>query len=227
MTLLKALPLLPVLAVQGLRVRRTTPRLPEAPGPRHGVVAGSAQPYRVAVLGESTAAGVGADAMDDSLAPHLARELNRRSGREVRWQVAGRSGATARRTIEELAGQVEAADLVVVVLGINDLLELTRLAAFERDLAELLAMIDAPQMIVTGVPPVDRFPTLPQPLRRIMGERARDLDRIMAKVAGERHAPMELPMEAATIFASDGFHPSGQGYALWAEQLATRPLTGL
>ncbi|HLM69468.1 MAG TPA: hypothetical protein VK358_18145, partial [Longimicrobium sp.] len=47
--------LAPVLVLQGKRVRRTTPRLPEAAGPRTGAVAGRGAPVRLLVLGESTA----------------------------------------------------------------------------------------------------------------------------------------------------------------------------
>ncbi|KAB0649370.1 SGNH/GDSL hydrolase family protein, partial [Burkholderia diffusa] len=48
----------PLLLMQGRRVRRVTPRLAEAAGPRDGT-AGDGPPLRVLVLGDSAAAGVG------------------------------------------------------------------------------------------------------------------------------------------------------------------------
>ena len=52
--------LFPLIAYQGRRVRRTTPRLPEASGPASGQY-GQGQPVTsLLVIGESTAAGVGA-----------------------------------------------------------------------------------------------------------------------------------------------------------------------
>jgi len=48
----------PLLVCQGIYVRRVTPKLPEADGPRSGE-AGSGALLRLLVLGDSAAAGVG------------------------------------------------------------------------------------------------------------------------------------------------------------------------
>jgi hypothetical protein len=61
------LPLFPVLLIQGLGVRRQTPRLPEACGASSGLIAGSGQPIRLITLGESTVAGVGATTHEEAL----------------------------------------------------------------------------------------------------------------------------------------------------------------
>ncbi len=50
--------LAPLLLWQGRHVRRVTPRLPEAAGPRAGTT-GHGPPLRLLVLGDSAAAGVG------------------------------------------------------------------------------------------------------------------------------------------------------------------------
>lgn len=226
-----AVPLAPLLAAQALWVRRTTPRLPEAAGPATGSTAGgtcpchapASPPIRLAVLGESTAAGVGVGTHDEGLAGHLAADLARRTGRPVTWQVAARSGATARRVVADLVGGLAPADLAVVALGVNDLLELTRLRAFERDLTELLTLVPAEHVLVSAMAPVGRFPALPRPLRTVMGLRARALDEVIARVAGERYAPAELPVEAEGFFAADGFHPSARGYQAWAAALLSKP----
>ena len=72
------IPVAPVLFVQGKRLRRDTPILPDAALPWHGTVAGP-DPLRLLVLGDSTAAGVGADTQDDALPGNLARELSART----------------------------------------------------------------------------------------------------------------------------------------------------
>ena len=51
----------PLLICQGMYVRRVTPKLPEADGPRSGE-AGSGALLRLLVLGDSAAAGVGVPA---------------------------------------------------------------------------------------------------------------------------------------------------------------------
>ena len=52
--------LFPALIVKGVRLRRRIPKIPEAAGPTQGAVAGREPALRLLVLGESTAAGVGA-----------------------------------------------------------------------------------------------------------------------------------------------------------------------
>src|SRR5689334_20066239 len=66
--------LVPLLALQGRRVRRVTPRLPEPPGPRAGL-AGDGPPLRLLILGDSSAAGVGAPSQDEALSGRLVSEL--------------------------------------------------------------------------------------------------------------------------------------------------------
>ncbi|MEV7012742.1 SGNH/GDSL hydrolase family protein [Streptosporangium sp. NPDC051022] len=260
--------LAPVLAVQGLRVRRGTPRLPEAAGARAGTAsapgtargaaqgtealpgtaqgtargtargaaqgtetvsgAGAGEPLRVAVLGESTAAGVGVTTHEEGLAGCLARALAVRAARPVSWQVAARSGINTRATTAELVPLLESADAVVAVLGVNELLELNWPSRFGRQLRELVGTvrgrIPGVPIVVTGMPPVSRFPALPQPLRAVMGLRARALDRVMretaADVAGVTYAAVDVPAEPAGFFARDGFHPSARGYEVWAGGLA-------
>ncbi len=90
-----------LLAAQAVYVKRTTPRLPGAAGPTDGVVEGAGEPFRLAVLGESTVDGVGAATHEEALTGCLARELAN-GGRAVRWQAAGRTGANARTVRAEL-----------------------------------------------------------------------------------------------------------------------------
>lgn len=230
--------LAPVLVAQGRRVRRTTPRLPEAAGPRTGEVAGRGAPVRLLVLGESTAAGVGAADHAQGLAGQVARSLAAETGRPVRWRVLGRNGATAASAREELLLPAEdvAADVVVVALGVNDTL---RLHAPARWSAELRRLVDAVRercgpvpVVLAAVPPMGRFPALPQPLRSVLGMRATLLDRAAARLArevdGVRHAAMPLPPGAVDgFFCEDRFHPSPAGYAQWGAALGQAAATAL
>ncbi|HEX6040967.1 SGNH/GDSL hydrolase family protein [Longimicrobium sp.] len=222
--------LAPVLVAQGRRVRRTTPRLPEAPGPRAGEIGGDGAPVRLLVLGESTAAGVGAADHQEGLAGQVARGLAAETGRPVRWRVLGRNGATADATRQSLlarAADVEA-DVAVIALGVNDTL---RLHAPARWAADLRALIDDVRarcgpvpVILASVPPMGRFPGLPRPLRTVLGLRATVLDRAAARLAAGmdavHHVPVPLPPEdEARFFCTDRFHPSPYGYALWGAAL--------
>ena len=222
--------LAPVLVLQGKRVRRTTPRLPEAPGPRTGEVPGQGAPVRLLVLGESTAAGVGAADHGEGLAGQVATALAAETGRPVHWRVIGRNGATAATTRQELLAPAAgvAADVVVVALGVNDTL---RLSSPGRWAAELRRLVDevrgrcaGASVVLAGVPPVGLFPGLPQPLRGVLGLRASVLDRAAARLAGTMEAVrhVSVPLLPGTVddfFCADRFHPSPHGYAQWGAVL--------
>ncbi|WP_344436607.1 SGNH/GDSL hydrolase family protein [Actinomadura bangladeshensis] len=233
------IPLAPVLAVQAWRTVRRTPRLDPAGGDEHGFVPGAnpgtGRPaFRVVVIGESTAVGVGASRHAEALPGFLAEALRDRLRRSVAWSVSGENGATARRIT---AGLVPPAggtrpdlvpDLVVITTGINDLIRRRPLRRWAADVTELVGAVreryPGAGVLVAGMPPVHRFPALPRPLRYVLGARARTMDRIMrdaARAGGAVHAPMDEAMARDRgLFASDGFHPSPAGYRAWAHDLA-------
>ncbi len=225
-----AVALAPVLVVQGTGVRRRTPVLPEAAGPRSGVVGGGGPPLTVAVVGESPAAGVGVPTQDDALAARFAAALAAGTRREVHWRLSARTGTTAERAtprlVPALAGP--AADAVLVQLGVNDTLRLRSRAAWRRDVTALLdalAPLVAPDgvVVLAGLPDLAAFPTLPQPLRGVLGRHARALDRELGVLAsarpGVQHAPAP-PLSGADHFAADGFHPNAAAVREWAAALA-------
>jgi lysophospholipase L1-like esterase len=219
--------LAPVLLAQGLYVRRTTPKLGGATGPVAGLVPGKGGTLRLLVLGESTVDGVGAASHEEALTGQLAHALARRTGREVAWQAVGKTGANARVVHDELLGLACPADLVVIALGVNDTIKLRSAAAFRRDLLRLIVALrrrlgPAP-VFLAGVPPMGRFPALPQPLRAVFGLRSAALDTAAASLA-ELPDVGYVPISAALLdpdcFAADRFHPGPAGYRIWADQLA-------
>ncbi|MFA1545271.1 SGNH/GDSL hydrolase family protein [Actinomadura chokoriensis] len=228
------IPLAPVLAVQAWRTVRRTPRLDPAGGDEHGFLEGAdpgAGPtFRVVVIGESTAVGVGASRHAEALPGFLAEALRERLRRSVAWSVSGENGATARRITGGVVPPADgsAPDLVVVTVGINDLIRRRPLRRWAADMAELVGVLRSrygqATVLVAGMPPVHRFPAIPQPLRYVLGVRARTMDRIMreaARAGGAVHAPMDEAMARDRgLFASDGFHPSPAGYRAWAQDLA-------
>ncbi|TYK49401.1 SGNH/GDSL hydrolase family protein [Actinomadura decatromicini] len=230
---LTLIPLAPVLLVQAWRTARRTPRLDPAAGDEHGFAQAAgpdADAYRVVVIGESTAVGVGASRHAEALPGFLAEALRDRLRRGVAWSVSGESGATARRVATGLVPPPggDRTDLVVLAVGINDLIKRRPLRRWATDLADLLGVLRGryagATLVVAGMPPVHRFPAVPQPLRLVLGARARAMDRIMrdtARAAGAVHAPMDEAMARdRALFAADGFHPSPAGYRAWAEGLA-------
>lgn len=220
----------PLYWFQGRRVRRTTPRLDEAPGKRAGVVPGSAPALRIVGLGESPMAAVGLERQADGLVPQVARRLAAARGRRVEWRTAARSGATAGFTRKSLLTQLDAGgiDLAIVTLGVNDCLAMTSTTQWCRELKQLASAIrsrlDPETIIFTGVAPMRHFPALPVPLATMLGLRARLLDALLARFAESDaafvHAPMSFAAHPDGLFCRDGFHPNESAHRLWADQVA-------
>ena len=170
----------PVLLGQGRRLRRETPRLPEAPLPWEGRVdgrggegGGGAPPLRLLVIGDSTAAGVGVDHADLGLGGRLAEALSTRTGRPVQWWRRAATGATARDLVRRfLAPALEQPyDLVFLTVGANDALGLRSARAFRRDPSAAFSRGRSPRIPTQRcscrhLPAFFRFALLPDPLRR-------------------------------------------------------------
>ena len=224
-----AVALSPVIVWQGVRVRRATPRLPEADGERAGIVgAGSGAPLRLLVLGESTAVGVGVTDQRDGLGFRVAGELARRTQARVEWHVVGRTGATVAQVtsslLHDLPGDL---DLVVVVFGVNDTLRLRSRRAWRRQIGQLLdavtpSVATTGRIAILGVPHFATLPALPQPLRTILHWHALALDRELHTVIARRrrcvHVP-SIPLPVGDFLSHDRFHPNAVAYTVWATHI--------
>lgn len=214
----------PVLIAQGTRLRRDTPRLPDAAQPWQGTLPGP-DPMRLLVIGDSTAAGVGAPTQLDALPGNLARELQARSGRGVAWRAVGENGATSRDLIERYLDDATASsfDVVFLSIGANDALGLRPRWAFRRDIRALLSRLRAASpdatILVSSLPAFFRFELLPNPLKFNLYLHSQSLeDAARAVVAGLDNVHMSPPPPPYTegFFATDLFHPSAAGYRDWA-----------
>ncbi len=222
----------PVLLWQGLRVRRRALRLPEAEGARVGVAGTGPVCLRVLIVGDSSAAGVGAPTQSQALAGRLSEALSQRLGGSVVWQLVARTGRTTRDAVDVLKTvRLHPADVMVTALGVNDVVARVptrRWLAHLEKLDWLATRRAGVSFIVhSGVPPMHAFPLLPQPLRWSLGAQARHYNEALAHWADAYpdRTMLPLPFEdqltsAGTLMAEDGFHPSPAVYALWAEQLA-------
>ena len=223
------LALAPLLVAQAIATRRRAPVLPEAEGEREGLVGGNGgEPLRLLVAGDSSAAGVGVARQDDAVVGHLVRTLHRAIERPVAWMLRARSGLTTKGVLALLRDSPSLrADVAVVISGVNDVIDQVPTARAVRDrtaLADwLLGEVGVRHVVFAPLPPIDRFPLLPEPLRRVMGGDARRHDAALARWAATRsdvsHAPIAVELDAAGM-ASDGFHPGGPVYRACGEALA-------
>jgi lysophospholipase L1-like esterase len=221
--------LAPLLVAQAVATRRRAPVLPEAEGAREGIAeGGDALPLRLLVAGDSSAAGVGVAHQEQAVVGHLVPALQRATGRPIAWALRARTGLTTRGVHALLAQAAPfAADVAVVITGVNDVIDQVPARRAIRDRARLadwlLGNTGARHVVFAPLPPMHRFPLLPDPLRRILGGDARRHDDALARWAATRrdvsHAFIAVELDAAGM-ASDGFHPGEPVYRACGEALA-------
>jgi lysophospholipase L1-like esterase len=216
--------LFPVLACQGLYARRKVGGLPEASGRRSGT-SGKGPEVRLLIVGDSSAAGVGASNQDEALLGHMRKRLCQTN--RVIWQVDAKTGATTADTIKRLRDRpAEKFDIVSVSLGVNDITGLVPLSIWIAQQRVLMGLLqdkfEADVICVSGIPPLGAFPVLPQPLRWILGCQAARFDqRLRALVASRiecRFVDMSYDLDAS-LMSADGFHPGPKIYSEWGRRV--------
>lgn len=220
--------LAPILYWQGVRAKNRILRLPEASGEKYGMVGDDGSYKNLLLIGESTVAGVGVNDYQQSLAYYLARELANQTEQGIGWHAVGKNGTTAKKLHQTLLAQglARAPDVVVIVLGVNDTKGLSSIKEWQSNLRQIVVDIrdikpDMP-IVFTGVPNINDFPALPNPLRFVLGVQSRVLDKVLCSVCDEFGVSYcEVPKPSGDhYYAQDGFHPSEAGYQAWAKYLA-------
>lgn len=222
--------LLPLSGLQGLQLRRTALRLPEASGASTGVC-GQGEDLHLLALGDSIIAGVGTGTRERSLPVQFACALAESRKRSVHWYIEGANGADLADLLRTLQGlpHDQRADVILISIGVNDVTGLSSTRYWRSQFNQLVIKLRGrwPQarVIFAGLPPMEMFPLPPQPLRFTLGRRAATLDSIaegiIASQPGMLHIPTKInPHEQD--FCEDGFHPSAKSCAYWAAVLAQR-----
>lgn len=239
-----------VVAVQLMRLQRIE-FLPGHPGfyINHVVLsrAGASRGprLRLAVLGDSTTAGVGVQRAEDALPYLIARHLADAEARAVHVVSYGWAGARVAdlartqlpRALEPLrATETDAflpgADVVAIVIGANDATHNTPPGRFRADLRTTLQGIRAAapdaRVVLAGIPAFRGALPKIQPLIFLADQYARllrPISRSEALRAGvayadlASHVPPRLRGRTDAL-SSDQFHPSVVGYSAWAEVIA-------
>lgn len=198
-------------------------------------------PLRLAVLGDSTAAGVGAGTVEGALPVLVAERVAPALDRAVQVVGHGVSGARTEQVRTEqvplLAPGEGTPDVVLIASGSNDVTHLTPPWRLRRQTTALLTAASgaaggAP-VVLAGIPQFRGAGAIPVPLRWVVIAYARPLrDAQRAAVADAREAGVdahyvEIAREASPRFAgvpdamsADDYHPSAVGYGFWADAIA-------
>jgi lysophospholipase L1-like esterase len=194
---------------------------------------GSEEPIQLAFLGDSTSVGLGTDHPWQTPGVVLATGLAAIAGRRVQLRVYGRVGAQS----EELEGQgkrlledVEAPDVVVIMVGANDVTHRKRLSEAVRSLDAVVRRLRevGTEVIVGTCPDLGTIEQIPYPLRYLARRFSRELaaaQTIAVVEAGGRSVSLgdllgpEFAARPKEMFSSDKFHPSATGYAQVADAM--------
>jgi len=190
-----------------------------------------ARPLRLVLLGDSSALGVGVDRITDTVGGHLAGLLTRERARRVELSSVGVSGSRS----ADLATQVARAllgippDIAVVLVGANDATGLRRPNDAAAHLAAAVRRLrEAGVAVVVGTcPDLGAARAFAPPLRQVIGWLGRRVAYAQARAAEQAGASVvDLAGETGPVFRADpgtlcydGFHPSADGYQLWAHAL--------
>jgi lysophospholipase L1-like esterase len=184
-----------------------------------------------AVLGDSLAAGLGAESHDRLPGVHLARGLAEESGRPVRLTTHAISGSRTTDLDEQVdVALINPPDVALVIIGGNDVTTGMRVRTSAALLAKQAGRLHrAGTTVVVGTcPDLDIVAPIPQPLRTIVSRwglalaraQRRELDRIgVRSVSMAALLSPEFRERPDELFSADRFHPNGAGYELAANVL--------
>ncbi len=182
------------------------------------------EPLVLAVLGDSSVAGVGADSAETTLTYGVAQVLA--AQHRVTLHALGVSGARLANVVTEQLPQLAEIDpdVVLVCVGTNDITHCTPMLEVRRQLRLLASGLEtvAPDAVkvVSGLPPAETSRAFRWPLRNVLGTWARAYTRLY-KAELEHHGITVLDIAKVTraafhrrpeMFSDDWFHPSSTGY---------------
>ena len=224
------LALIPALVIQGWRVKKNTPRLPEPEGMREGQ-SGSGKALSILIAGDSAAAGVGVATQEDALLGAVLKELQ--ADYAVSWKLHAKTGDSTAQVIESLrALEARHYDAVLTSVGVNDVTQLMSAKAWIKQQRKFYGLIEdkfTPDLIIAaGVPPMHLFPALPNPLGWLFGQYAKQMNKQLAQFIQHRPAMQWIEYDLKKYqalnleMAADGFHPSKEIYQIWAQEAAAK-----
>jgi lysophospholipase L1-like esterase len=181
-------------------------------------------PIRIAMLGDSTAAGYGVYRDRDTPGAQLAigiSEAGRRPVHVTNVAVVGAESADLQVQVDALAGTRP--ELAVIMIGANDVTERTKPSVAVPFLEEAVRRLRAmgAEVVVGTCPDLGTIRPLAQPLRAYARKLSRDMAReqtVAVVRAGGRTVSLgdllgPLFMTRLELFSEDQFHPSAAGYA--------------
>lgn len=178
--------------------------------------------FKVLVMGDSSAFGVGASDPAHSLPGLLGARLPKASIENV--AISGERTAAVARQLDS-ASQPHY-DMALLQIGGNDVTHVTSIPDTTRNLAATIDQLKtrADKVVVLTSGDFASAPIWPWPLNLFYGQHNRKLQKAFATTTAEHGATYVSIVDYedahgikkdATYYAADGFHPNDKGYAGW------------
>ena len=195
--------------------------------------AGVGDPVELVVLGDSSAAGMGADHRYQTVGAIIANGVSALTGRPVRLTNTAVVGAESSGLELQLANaldQVPRPHVAIIMIGANDVTHRINKAVAVRHLETTVRALRAldTEVVVGTCPDLGTIQPIPQPLRLIGRRWSRDMaaaQTVAVVEAGGRTVSLgdllgpEFAERPHEMFSADRFHPSPAGYARAAAAL--------
>lgn len=192
------------------------------------------------LLGDSLAAGLGADRRKDTLGARIAKGL----AQSLRGPVRLRTAAVVGSESSALAAQLDGLPaeyrphLAIIVVGGNDVTHRVPVSESAQHLREAIERLRSRgAVVVVGTcPDLGALRAVPQPLRTLVSRWSRQLAKAQTAVAVDAGAhPVSLRRAVGRVFITqpddmfslDRFHPSALGYRRTADALVPAAVDAL
>ncbi|MEO5663675.1 MAG: SGNH/GDSL hydrolase family protein [Nocardioides sp.] len=198
------------------------------------------EPIDLVMLGDSIAAGLGADHPRHTLGGGLARRVAKRTGRSVRLRTAAIVGSESSVLAKQIVGlpSTYRPHVAVIVVGGNDVTHRIPTVDSIRHLTEAITALQerGAEVVVGTCPDLGALRPVPQPLRALGSRASRQL------AAAQREAALSHGARAVSLatvvgpffitnpdemFSLDRFHPSTHGYKRTARAMLPSVLAAL
>lgn len=199
----------------------------------YGAGAGVGEPVELVMLGDSSAAGMGADNRFQTVGAIIATGVSGLTGRPVRLTntaVIGAESSGLELQLVNALDQVPQPHVAVIMVGANDVTHRVNRVVAVRHLESVVKRLRevGAEVVVGTCPDLGTIGPIPQPLRLLGRRWSRDLaaaQTVAVVEAGGRTVSLgdllgpEFAERPHELFSQDRFHPSPAGYARCAAAL--------
>lgn len=179
---------------------------------------------KILCVGDSIAAGVGAKEPLNSIVGNIGKDFP-----TAEIINHSKSGAGISKLLKYLKTEnLENYDLIFVIIGGMDIIQLKSLAKFKKNLQELILLLSKHSKKIIFLPPTNTgsLPLYYFPITQFLSRRSHKMQKIFQKICQDNQNCFtinadfsDLLKDKKTYFSADLSHPNDAGYTLWYQKI--------